>query len=215
MNEKIDNEPKTEEICREATEGSHAAGNKLSELEILKQSVEEQKKKAHDYYEQLLRLKADFENYRKRSDAEKMGHFEDGKNSLITELIDVFETVKSAKGMIEKSATEATEGSPRGRSPSLGTNGESVKFGLHLIEKKLAEILKLHEVTAITSVGEKYNPLLHEVVGVIEKDAAEDGIILDEVRAGYKIGDKILKPAIVKIAKKKEIKRNNDNAEEK
>jgi len=192
MNEKINNEPKTEEICRKATEGSPcggspAAGNKLSELDILKQSVDEQKKKSQDYYEQLLRLKADFENYRKRSDAEKKRHFEDGKNSLIIELIDVFETVKSAKGMIEKSA-----------------NGESVHQGLHLIEKKLAEILKLHEVAAIISVGEKYDPLLHEVVGVIEKDDAEEGMILEEIKAGYKIGDKVLKPAIVKIAKKHE-----------
>ena len=194
MNEKINNEPKTEEICREATEGSPVVGNKLSELEILKQSVDEQKKKAQDYYEQLLRLKADFENYRKRSDAEKREHFEDGKNSLITELIDVFETVKLAKGMIEKSATEG--------SPSLGANGESVQQGLHLIEKKLAEILKLHEVTAIISVGEKYNPLLHEVVGVVENDEVEDDIIVEEIKAGYKIDDKILKPAIVKIAKK-------------
>ncbi|MBI5574615.1 MAG: nucleotide exchange factor GrpE [Elusimicrobia bacterium] len=188
MNEKTNNEPKTEEICRE---------EKLSELEIMRQSVDEQKKKAQDYYEQLLRLKADFENYRKRSDAEKRERFEDGKNSLITELIDVFETVKLAKGMIEKSATEATEGSP-----SLVANGESVQQGLHLIEKKLAEILKLHEVTAIVSVGEKYDPLFHEVVGIIEKDNAEDGMILDEIKAGYKIGDRVLKPAIVKIAKK-------------
>ncbi len=184
MNEKINNNPETEEICRE---------EKLSELEIMKQSVDEQKKKAQDYYEQLLRLKADFENYRKRVEKEKKEHFEDGKNSLISELIDVFETVKLAKGMIEKSATEG--------SPSLVANGESVKLGLHLIEKKLAEILKLHEVTAIISLGEKYNPLLHEVVGVIENDEVEDDIILEEIKAGYKIDDKILKPAIVKIAK--------------
>ncbi|MDO8734255.1 MAG: nucleotide exchange factor GrpE [Elusimicrobiota bacterium] len=203
MNEKINNEPKTEEICREVTEATagspcegNPAGKKLSELEVLKQSVDEQKKKAQDYYEQLLRLKADFENYRKRSDSEKREHFEDGKNSLITELIDVFETVKLAKSMIEKSA-----------------NGESVQQGLHLIEKKLAEILKLHEVTAIISVGEKYNPLLHEVVGVVENDEVEDDIILEEIKAGYKIDDRILKPAIVKIAKKKEIKKNSDNAE--
>jgi len=171
----------------------------------LKQSVDEQKKKAQDYYEQLLRLKADFENYRKRSDSEKREYFEDGKNSLITELIDVFETVKSAKGMIEKSATEG--------SPSLGANGESVQKGLHLIERKLAEILKLHEVTAIMSIGEKYDPLLHEVVGIVENDDVEEGMILDEIKAGYKIGGKILKPSIVKIAKKKEIKKNSDNAE--
>ncbi len=195
MNEKTNNEPKTEDVFKEATEGS-PAGKKLSELDILKQSVDEQKKKAQDYYEQLLRLKADFENYRKRSDAEKREHFEDGKNSIITELIDVFETVKLAKGMMEKA-----------------TNGESVQQGLHLIEKKLAEILKLHEVTAIVSVGEKYNPLLHEVVGVVENDGIEDDIIVEEIKAGYKIDDKILKPAIVKIAKKKEIKKNNDIAE--
>ncbi|MEW6556956.1 MAG: nucleotide exchange factor GrpE [Elusimicrobiota bacterium] len=173
----------TEDIYREA---------KIAELEILKQSVDEQKKKAESYYEQLLRLKADFENYRKRVEKEKKIFFENGKNSTLLELIDVFETVKLAKSMIEKS-----------------NNHESVQEGLHHIEKKLEDILKQHNVTQIKTIGEKFNPLFHEVVGVIEKVAdgnecaedSKDGIILEELKSGYKIGENVLKPAMVKISK--------------
>ncbi|MFH0948738.1 MAG: nucleotide exchange factor GrpE [Elusimicrobiota bacterium] len=174
MDEQKNNNSELEEICP-----------KEKDEKKLLESVEEQKKKAQDYYEQMLRLKADFENYRKRSEREKREYFESGKNSLITELIDVFETVKLAKGMIEKSA-----------------NGESVQQGLHLIEKKLLETLKQHDVVAITTMGEKYNPFFHEVVGVIENDDVEEGVILEEIKPGYKIGEKVLKPAMVKIAKK-------------
>jgi len=191
MNEKKNSEElrgqaDTERMCRE---------EKLSELEIMRQSVEEQKKKALDFYEQILRLKADFENYRKRVEREKIGYFEDGKNSLILEIIDIFETVKTAKQMIEKS-----------------DNSESVHKGLHLIEVKLSETLKKHDVTPLKTVGEKYNPHFHEVVGIIENDNVEEDVILEEAKAGYNIGERVLKPAMVKIAKKTKKSNNNTGA---
>ncbi|MFH1541125.1 MAG: nucleotide exchange factor GrpE [Elusimicrobiota bacterium] len=191
------NDIKIEEVCLNPKEGENSKEKEglkekplksilisESELEIMRQSIEEQKKNTQDYYEQLLRLKADFENYRTRSEKEKKQHFEDGKKFLIIELIDVFETVKLAKGMIEKSAS-----------------GESIREGLHLIENKLSEILKLHDIATIITVGEKFNPLFHEVVGVIEKDDVEEGVILEELRAGYEMAGKVFKPAMVKIAK--------------
>ncbi|OGS34468.1 MAG: nucleotide exchange factor GrpE [Elusimicrobia bacterium RIFOXYC2_FULL_34_12] len=172
MAENINNE----ELCRE---------EKISELEILKQSVDEQKKLVKSYYEQLLTLKADFENYRKRIEKQKKEIYEEGKSSLIIELIDVYETVKIAKKMIE-----------------VAKNHESVQEGLHLIEKKLHEMLNSHKVDKIATIGEKFNPLLHDVVGVVEKDDIEDDMIIEEVKSGYKIGNKIIKPAIIKISKK-------------
>lgn len=175
-----DNEKCDEQLYRE---------EKISELEILKQSIEEQKQRAELYYEQILRLKADFENYRRRVEKEKKDFYEDGKNSTIMELLDIFETVKLAKNMIEKT-----------------DSSESVHEGLHHIEKKLSEILKRHNVMQITTVGEKFNPLFHDIVAVVEQEDAEDGVILEEVKAGYKIGEKVLKPAMVRTAKKIELK---------
>lgn len=166
----------TEELCRE---------EKVSELEILKQSLEECRAKAKEYGDQILYQKADFANYRKRVEKEKIEFFEDGKNSLIMELVDVFDTVKLAKDMIEKAK-----------------DNESIHKGLHHIEKKLEEILKQHKVVQITTVGEKSDPHLHDIVGVIEKEDIEEGTILEEIKPGYKIGNKVLKPAMVKTAKK-------------
>ncbi|MDD5686237.1 MAG: nucleotide exchange factor GrpE [Elusimicrobia bacterium] len=162
---------------------------KVSELEILRQSLSEHKKQAEIYYEQILRIKADFENYRKRSEKEKKEFFEDGKNSTIMELLDIFETVKLAKTMIEKV-----------------NSSESIQEGLQHIEKKLSEILKKHNVVQIATIGEKYDPMLHDIIGVLEQENVEDGIIIEEVKSGYKIGDRVLKPAIVKTAKKIESK---------
>ena len=181
MDKQKNNDSKTEEICTEKKLLESVEEQKT----VMRQSIEEEKRKTQDYYEQLLRLNADFENYRKRVEKEKREHFEYGKNSLMTELIDVFETVKLAKSMIEKS-----------------TSSESVQEGLHLIEKKLAEILKLHNVVTVATLGEKYNPFFHDVVGVVENNDVEEDVILEEIKAGYKIDDKIFKPAMVKIAKK-------------
>ncbi|MBN1383962.1 MAG: nucleotide exchange factor GrpE [Elusimicrobia bacterium] len=171
MTEKRNNE----ELYREA---------KVSELEILKQSLEEYKASVKEYSDQLLYQKADFANYRRRVEKEKREFFEDGKNSLIMELIDVFETVKLAKDMIEKAK-----------------DSESIHKGLHHIEKKLEDILKQHKVIQIATVGEKSDPHFHDIVGVVEKENVEEGIILEEVKAGYKIGNKVLKPAMVRTAK--------------
>ncbi|OGS43470.1 MAG: nucleotide exchange factor GrpE [Elusimicrobia bacterium RIFOXYD2_FULL_34_15] len=167
----------TEDLCRE---------EKISELEILKQSIEEQKKIVQDYYNQLLHSKADFENYRKRVEKERKEIYEDGKSALILELVDVFETVKIAKNMIE-----------------TAQNNESIREGLHLIEKKLQETLSYHKVDKIQTIGEKFDPLFHDVIGVVEKEDCEDDIIVEEIKSGYKIGNRILKPSMVKICKKK------------
>jgi len=158
-----------------------ARDEKLSELEILKQSLEEQKR---SYLSQILRSQADFENYRKRTEREKGELIKFGRNLLITEMIDIYETVQLAKKMIENAE-----------------NNIAVLDGLEHIEKKVSEILKQNNVTAVPSLGEKFNTLFHEVVGVIEKDDAEDGTILEEVRPGYKIDDRVLRTAMVKIAK--------------
>jgi len=158
-----------------------ARDEKLSELEILKQSLEGQKK---FYLSQILSLQADFENYRKRTEREKGELIKYGRNLLITEMIDIYETVQLAKKMIENAE-----------------NNIAVLDGLEHIEKKVSEILKQNNVTVIPTVGEKFNTLFHEVVGVIEKGDVEDGTILEEVRPGYKIDDRVLRTAMVKIAK--------------
>ena len=65
--------------------------------------------------------------------------------------------------------------------------------------------MKQHEVVQITTIGEKSNPHFHDIIGVIEKEDVEEGTILEEVKPGYKIGNKMLKPAMVKTAKKMQI----------
>jgi len=172
----------------------YAREDKLSELEILKQSLEEQK---NGYLSQILRLQADFENYRKRTEREKGELIKYGRNLLITEMIEIYETVQLARKMIQNAE-----------------NNDAVLDGLEHIEKKVSEILKQNNVTAVQSLGKKFDTLYHEVVGVIEKDGAEDGTIIEEVRPGYKIDDRVLRTAMVKIAKSQEKKEEKKEAGE-
>ena len=166
-----------EDNCGEAV----AREEKVSELEILKQSLVEQK---NVYLSQILRQQADFENYRKRVEKEKGELIKYGRNLLIADMIDIYETVQHAVKMIK----------------NTGNDG-GVLAGLEHIEKKVSEILRQNNVVKMNTVGEKFDTLLHEAVGVIEKEGADDGTILEELRPGYKIDDRVLRTAMVKIAK--------------
>jgi len=179
-------ETDSESLCRE---------EKLSELEILKQSLDDQKKAINEYGNKLLRLQADFENYRKRTEREKGELITYGRNLLISEMIDIYETVRLAQKMIREAE-----------------NNDAVLNGLEHIEKKVLEILKQNKVTMVPCLGQKFDTLYHEVVGVVEKNDVEDGIILEELRPGYKIDDRVLRTAMVKIAKCE--KKNIENLEE-
>ena len=178
---------------------------KLSELEILKQSLDEQKA-ASD--EKILRLSADFDNFRKRTERQKIEYIEFGKNQLIAEIIEIYETVQAASGMVGESE-----------------NNKAVKDGLGHIEKNIFEILKRHNVIPMETVGARFDPMRHEVIEVVENSGVEEGTIIEEVRAGYMIDDRVLKPAIVKITRhqaadgkaagEQEVKKENEEGEKK
>ncbi|MDR3071733.1 MAG: nucleotide exchange factor GrpE [Endomicrobium sp.] len=158
-----------------------AKDKKISELEILKQSVEEQKNLAQNYYDQLIRLKADFENYRRRSEKEKNDYLDWGKEKILIKQIYINDVLQQAL----KSATTAS-------------NVESLVVGLEMISKEFVKMLKEEGVDEVQC--EKFDPSVCEALDYVES-SEEDGTILEVYQNGYKMNGKLVRPAKVKVAK--------------
>jgi molecular chaperone GrpE len=159
-----------------------ARDEKICELEILKQSIEEKKKQAQDYYDQLLRLKADFENYRRRSEREKKDYLEWGKEKILIKQISIDDVLRQAL-----------------KSAKSGNNIESIVLGLEMISKEFSKMLKEESVEEIEC--DKFDPNICEALEYAESEE-EDGKILEVYQKGYKMNGKLIRAAKVKVAKK-------------
>jgi molecular chaperone GrpE len=154
---------------------------KISDLEILKQSVEDQKKLAQDYYDQLIRLKADFENYRRRSEKEKKDYLDWGKEKILVKQISIDDVLQQAL-----------------KSAKTGNNIESIVVGLEMISKEFSKMLKEEGIEEI--LCEKFDPNVCEALDYVESEE-EDGKVLEVYQKGYKMNGKLIRAAKVKVAK--------------
>jgi molecular chaperone GrpE len=161
-----------------------AREEKVSELGILQQSLEEKKKQADEYYDQLLRLKAEFENYRKRTEKEKQIHLMWGKEGILLKQMGLLDVIEQAL-----------------HSARTSDNIESIQQGLGLIVNEFSRMLNSEGVTEIESRGKKFDPSLHEAVEQVESDEP-DGTITDVLQKGYSMNGRVIRPARVKVAKK-------------
>ena len=134
----------------------------------------------------LQRMAADFANYRKRTDAERVEFARFAKADLIAKLLDVLDAYDRAL------ATTPEE-----------LKGSSWVEGMWLIERKLRQILEAEGLTSVDSLGEPFDPYLHEAVAHIESDAPE-GTVINEHQKAYRLHDRVIRPAMVTVAKKKE-----------
>jgi molecular chaperone GrpE len=158
-----------------------ARDEKIYELEILKQSIEEKRKQAQDYYDQLLRLKADFENYRRRSEKEKKDCLEWGKEKILLKQISIDDVLRQAL-----------------KSTKSGSNIESIVLGLEMISKEFSKMLKEESVEEIEC--DKFDPNICEALEYVESEE-EDGKILEVYQKGYKMNGKLIRAVKVKVAK--------------
>lgn len=186
------NNSKLPELVTDALE------EKLAEQEILSQSLAslrsglaEKKKETEEYYNQLLRLKAEFENYRKRVEKEKEKMYLYGKESILLKLISVLDTLEQAEKSLKIVNEQANE---------KKITGEIIS-GLKLIILDFHNFLKNEGLEVIESVGKIFDPHYHEVIEQEENTEKEEGIILAELQKGYVFKDSVIRPAKVKIAK--------------
>jgi molecular chaperone GrpE len=134
----------------------------------------------------LQRMAADFANYRKRTDAERVEFARFAKADLIAKLLDVLDAYDRALATIPEEL-----------------KGSSWVEGMWLIERKLRQILEAEGLSSIDSLGQPFDPYLHEAVAHIESDKPE-GTVINEHQKAYRLHDRVIRPAMVTVAKKKE-----------
>jgi len=173
-----------------------AREEKISELDILKQSVEEKQKLADEYYDQLLRLKADFENFRRRAEKEKHDFLNWGREKILLKQIGIYDVFCQAMQSVRS-----------------GQNIESIKVGLEMIISEFAKMLKEEGVEQIDCLNKKFDPSFCEALDHCESDK-EEGTILQIYQPGYKINGKLMRAARVKVAKADNEAKENEQQEE-
>lgn len=139
-----------------------------------------------DLYERLLRTTAEFDNYRKRTERERSSLYESAAAQVLQELLPAIDDLERA--------LRATE---TGGDPAL----ERYRQGFELIHRQLLEVLRRRGVEPLEVVGEAFDPEWHESVATEPAEGRPDGEITAEIRRGYRIGQRLLRPAMVRVAK--------------
>ena len=170
-------EQKVEDIARE---------EKLSELDILKQSLEEKQKQADEYKAEYLRSVAEYQTLRNRIEKEKGEYINYGKAKILERQISIFDVFEQA--MISVRA---------------GQDLKSIKVGLEMIYSEFSKMLKEEGVEKIDCLNKKFDHNVCEALDQVETDDVEEGTVLAVYQNGYKLNGKLMRPARVKVAKKK------------
>ncbi len=160
--------------------GCDCSEEKQDEVLIsVKKELEEKKEEAKKNYESLQRVMAEFDNYKKRSNKER----EQLYNSLISDIISNFlEVIDNLDKAIDNS------------------QDSDLKDGINLIHKQFIDVLKKYNVEEIKSLNETFDPNLHESVNHIDDPNYGEKEIVEVFRKGYKLGDKVIRYAMVKVA---------------
>jgi molecular chaperone GrpE len=136
-----------------------------------------------DYYDRWLRKTAEFDNYRKRIERERR---EQGEQAIVDLLLELLLVVDD----FDRALTVATT-----------RESDAYRKGVELIHAKLYEVLKRYGVRPIDAVGADFDPNVHQAVVHEESPDHREGEVIAELRRGYMIGDRLLRPAMVKVAK--------------
>ncbi|MDQ3350247.1 MAG: nucleotide exchange factor GrpE [Acidobacteriota bacterium] len=137
-----------------------------------------------EYYDLLLRKQAEFDNYRKRVDRERQMVSEAAASSIIEELLPLMDDLERAL------KTEA-----------VGDAAEAYRRGVELIHRQLGEVLRKRGVRPLDALGTDFDPHYHQAVSHEPAEGRRDGEIIEEFRRGYMLGDRLLRPSMVKVAK--------------
>ena len=161
-----------------------------SECEKLRKEMKEKDEKLNENIDTLKRLQAEFENYCKRTEKENHDFRKYVKAELIKKLLPTLDSFELA----------------------LKNSQDKEKFmkGLEMIYAQLFQTLEEEGLRKIDTLGKKFDPYLHEVLMTESNEKKEDEEITDELQKGYKLNEKVLRYAKVKVNKKEEVKQNEN-----
>jgi molecular chaperone GrpE len=170
---------------------NEASGPVFAELLATRAELKRLEAEVADYKDKFARRQADFENFRKRVERERADTYNRAVADLVMKLLPVVDNL--GRALDTEASVEASE------------SDEFRHFlsGVDLIHKQLGGVLETLGVKTVLAVGEPFNPHVHEAVVTEETDEFEPDVVMQEIVRGYCLGDKLLRPALVKVATKK------------
>lgn len=172
----------------ESVQNKEEVSTDAAELNASEASVEDAFGKLQEELTQVqdryLRLGAEFENFKKRSDREKQTSIRFANENLVSELLPVIDHLEAA---------------------ILAANNhsaESVVLGVQLVLKQLKDVLAKSGLKEFSSLGSPFNPNLHEALAERESNEHDAGVVLEEFQKGYMLNDRLVRPARVVVSKK-------------
>jgi len=142
--------------------------------------LEEVRRERDALQDRLLRTAAEFDNYRKRMDRERRDLAEYTAGEAIKDLLPIIDNLE--------------------RALQTPAQDDPLRKGVELIHKQMLEILRRRGVTPIEALGADFDPNVHEAVTQEESAQHREGEVMEELQRGYKVGDRLLRPAMVKVA---------------
>lgn len=169
-------------MANKTEQNSEVQNEEVQEVSVasLQEELEKLKAENEKYYDHLQRTAAEFDNYKKRVSKEKEKIYNLAVGDVITKFISVLDNLEKA------TLAESTD--------------EKLKEGVVLIHKQMADLFTGLNVEKIATVKEEFNPDLHDAVMHIEDKEYGEQEVIEELRSGYKMGDRVLRHAMVKVA---------------
>lgn len=182
ITESADEKNEAEETLEEILE---QAG--LEDSEQPKTSIDPKEAELREAKERIIRLMADFDNFRKRVQREKEEWHQYSSMSFIEKLLPVIDNLERALENIDRHSEEV----------------KGIFSGVAMTYRQLTDILQQEGMTAVEGVGASFDPLIHEAVMQEQaENGQEDNEVVQVLRKGYRFKDKLLRPSMVKVAKK-------------
>lgn len=179
-NDELINEQMNEISNDELNQNANEVTSDDNEVKILNNKITEQKNIIEEQDDRIKRLMAEFENFKKRSDKERNNLYNSVMGDVIVKLLPIIDNLEKA--------VEAE------------TNDEEYKKGIQMCLDQFKDVLASNGVKEIATVGEKFDPTLHEAVSSVTDESLGEKVIKEEYRKGYMIGEKVLRHSLVVVA---------------
>ena len=158
------------EFAEDAKRAEPGSGTEIEELKVERDQL----------LDRLARLQAEFDNARKRAEREQIEFREYATGSVVEKFLPVIDNF----GLALRSTGSAHQ----------------LRSGVDLIVKQMEEVLRQIQVTPVVTVGEQFDPRVHEALGSVDRDDVPDQQVVEEVRRGYRLRERLLRPALVRVA---------------
>ncbi len=183
MTEKKSSKKQIEEVTETPVEAEEMPGNSQqlqAEIEALKKQLEEAEAKAAENLDGWQRAQAEFVNYKNRIQRDREAEYVAMKGDIFKKVLPVLDDLE--------------------RALANRPNGDSWAEGMALIARKFQNVLEAEGVKRIEAAGQPFDPTLHEAISSEPSQEVESGHVIEVVQNGYMLGDRIIRPAMVRVA---------------